>query len=151
MKKTQLKAQTLCLSEGVLPAVADLWGRVYGVVWGFRSSVWGARAAATMSVMRSIGMVRCQRMDIWNVWNNQTRATVQAKSLEIHTDKSDFKLHPPHHLCQRRWLKECCHQGQGCSAGLLYRPSERPFLTCPLTFLSASWHLSRRGSPSLCH
>lgn len=59
--------------------------------------------------------------------------------------------HHSHRLCQRRLLKECCLRGQGCSAGLPCRPSAPPFLACPLTFLSASWHLSGRGSRSLCH
>lgn len=47
-----------------LPAVADLWGRVSGVVRGLRPSVRRAGPAATMSVMRSIGMIGRQRMDI---------------------------------------------------------------------------------------
>lgn len=61
-----------CMDGWSLPAIADLWGRVSGVVWGFRSSVWRARAAATMSVMQSIRLIGCQRMDIWNVWTNKS-------------------------------------------------------------------------------
>lgn len=90
--------------------------------------------------------------------SDQTRATVEWLQTEIWYEKLTCEtrpcvsqIHPSHRLCQRRWLKECCHRGRGCLAGSPCHPSERPFLACPSTFLSASWHLSRRGSLSLCH
>lgn len=56
-----------------------------------------------------------------------------------------------HHLCRSYWLKGCCHRGQECWAAWLARPSAPPSSTCPLTFQSASWHLSEIGSLWLCH
>lgn len=51
-----------------------------------------------------------------------------------------------HHLCLSYWLMGCCHQGQECWVAWHVHLSAPPSLACPLTFQSASWHLSKTGS-----
>lgn len=50
-----------------LPAIADLRGRVSGVVRGFRSSIWRSGTATTMSLVRTIGMIGCHRVYIRDI------------------------------------------------------------------------------------
>lgn len=47
-----------------LPAVADLWGRVSGVVRGFGSSIWRPGTTAAMPLVRTVGMIGCHRVYI---------------------------------------------------------------------------------------